>query len=264
MKLKYFIITILLIIFNLSQAYAQGNCFVAKEEGKIIKEIGDCRTRHSPCSTFKVTLALMGFDSGVLKTTDSPEVPFTSEIEKGDFASYYNPKKYPVMLFYPRNHTPESWMKYSVIWYSQYITKQLGMEKIREYVNKFNYGNMDLSGIKGNHDGLVWIYSSLQISGLEQVDFIEKLVNKQLPVSKVAHENTINIIKLETIYDSWQLYGKTGGGMDNGWFIGFIDNGKRKIAFAQYVEQPKGTLLASGRVAKEVTKENLISVVLDK
>ncbi len=151
-------------------------------------------------------------------------------------------------------------MKYSVVWYSQEITKKIGLEKFRNYLVKFNYGNMDAS--KDNALQSAWLGDSLKIFPIEQVEFIEKLVENKLPISKRAQENTIKIIALENIYDNWKLYGKTGGSMNAGWFVGFVEKNNRRIIFAQYVEQKDG-LISAGKLAKEVAKDNLISLVLN-
>ena len=48
----------------------------------------------------------------------------------------------------------KDWMKNSCVWYSQIITnKELGLEKFRDYVTKFDYGNRDISGDKGKNNG---------------------------------------------------------------------------------------------------------------
>lgn len=248
------------IIFFSLFAQASDNCFIAKEHGKIVKQEGKCDKRHSPFSTFKVALALIGFDSGILHTPQAPLVEFTPEIKKSN-ARWYNPDTYRMHLFASRAQTPETWMKYSIVWYSKYITQKLGTQRFQQYVTQLDYGNRDISGIPKD-DGASWIRSTLQISPVEQIAFIEKLTNKSLSVSKQAQENTIKIMKLEIIWDDWQLYGKTGGPMEAGWFVGWVEKGDRLISFAQYIEQPKDSLISGGRTAKEVAKDNLISLML--
>ena len=44
--------------------------------GKVLLEQGDCRTRVTPASTFKMALAVMGFDAGFLNDAHSPVLPF--------------------------------------------------------------------------------------------------------------------------------------------------------------------------------------------
>ncbi|MBN8828091.1 MAG: class D beta-lactamase [Sphingobacteriia bacterium] len=257
------ILFIITIIFSFS-AQASNNCFVAKENGRIIKQEGKCDLRHSPYSSFKVTLSIIGFDSGILKSSNEPLIELTPERMKG-IETLYNPQKMPIMYFWNNSHSPSSWIKYSVVWYSQYISQNLGVVKLQEYLEKFNYGNKDISGTPNQNDGLLnsWINNSLQISPLEQLDFIDKLSTLSLPVSKQAQKNTIDIIKLENIWNDWQLYGKTGGGKGLGWFIGWIVKDNRKISFVQYIEQPSDSLISGGLVAKELVKNNLIPIILN-
>ncbi|KJW02328.1 penicillin binding transpeptidase domain protein [Rickettsia endosymbiont of Ixodes pacificus] len=90
-------------------------------------------------------------------------------------------------------------MKTSCVWYSQVITKELGIEKFRDYVTKFDYGNRDISGDKGKNNGLTnaGLSSSLEISPEEQLAFLQKLAENKLPVSVKAQEMTKNILFIE-------------------------------------------------------------------
>lgn len=263
-KFKLFFGVILFSLIACS-VFANHACFIAKENGKVIKEQGDCDMRHSPFSTFKVSIALMGFDSKILIDADHPSVAYTSEVQK-EYRPYFNPEKYPAMILHARKQTPLSWMKYSVIWYSQYITKKLGQERFQHYVNVFNYGNKDVSGDSRYHHGLInaWLGTSLEISPREQVNFVEKLRQQSLPIRKDAQRKTIQIMKLNSIFDDWQLYGKTGGPVEAGWFIGWVEKNGRVINFAQYIEQPSNSLLSGGRIAKEVAIDNLTALIIGK
>lgn len=252
------IFIIFMTVMGAACAHPSKNCFIAKENGKIVKQEGECTKRHSPFSTFKIPLALMGFDAGILKSSQEPLMEFSNEIQ----TRFGRPDKFPIMRLWPRAHTPETWMRYSVVWYSQEITQKLGMEKFKEYTQKLTYGNADVSGNQGKNDGIynAWLGSSLQISALEQVEFIEKLSKRELDISKEAQENTINLIVLEDMWDDWKLYGKTGGG-SFGWFVGWIEKGDRLIAFAQYIDTNTSPI-TSGRIAKELAKDNLVSLIL--
>ena len=83
---------------------------------------------------------------------------------------------------------------------------------------------MDLSGGLTN----AWVSSSLQISPLEQVEFLHKIVKQQLPVSKKSYAYAKNIMYILEMAGGWKLYGKTGNGklkndMQHGWFVGYIE-----------------------------------------
>jgi beta-lactamase class D len=228
-------------------------CFIAKENGRILKMEGAPFTRKSPGSTFKIVLSLMGFDSGVLSSLNEPKFPFSEE-RKARVGKWYSPEIFPHEIVWDQEHTPLSWMQCGVIWYSQEIASQLGFDRFSNYIEKFQYGNKDLSGPLLE----VWLLNSLQISAVEQIELIELLNRKQLPVSLFAQEMTIQLMKLETLWNGWQLYGRTGG---NGWFVGWIEKEDRRIEFVQVLEE-EDPLTALGRLAKELAKAHLTSLDL--
>ncbi|MFX5793638.1 penicillin-binding transpeptidase domain-containing protein, partial [Acinetobacter baumannii] len=50
-------------------AHARTLCTVIADaaSGNVLMQEGDCATRVTPASTFKIALSLMGFDAGILK-----------------------------------------------------------------------------------------------------------------------------------------------------------------------------------------------------
>ena len=65
---------------GVSSAFAETRvvCTLATDaaSGEVLVEEGDCAGRMAPASTFKIAIALMGFDSGILTSPDAPELPF--------------------------------------------------------------------------------------------------------------------------------------------------------------------------------------------
>ncbi|ENN84373.1 hypothetical protein RHSP_23322 [Rhizobium freirei PRF 81] len=51
---------------------------------------------------------------------------------------------------------PRLWMEKTIVWYSQRFTEAPGAAKFQAYVRQFNYGNRDVSGNPGRHDGLAY------------------------------------------------------------------------------------------------------------
>lgn len=222
----------------------------------IIHEDGDCQTRHGAQSTFKIPLAVMGFDSGILKDRNNPVWPYDPKIETNREEE--------------RHETdPARWEKDSVVWFSQRLTRTLGIKKFKNYVEQFNYGNKDISGDAGKNNGLThsWLSSSLKISPVEQVAFLKKLLSGDLGVSADAYAKTIQIIP-EFSIDGWIVKGKTGTGFElkedgswnrerqQGWFVGWAKKDSRTVLFANFIaDDQKETLYAGPRTRDAFLKE---------
>jgi beta-lactamase class D len=255
----------LIAYFSLSlQAFEGKKCFAIKENNQVLAQDGDCEKRHSPCSTFKIAISLMGYNEEILIDDVTPELPFQEGYT--DFLEIWKQPQNPI-----------SWMKNSCVWYSQVITAKIGLEKFKDYVAKFAYGNQDISGDKNKDNGITnsWLSSSLQISVFEQIAFLEKLLDGTLPVSQKAQELTRKILFVEELANGWKLYGKTGSGCllnadgsknpdrKIGWFVGWIENRNRKIVFAHYIEDDTPVDSFGGPRSKEMAKEKLFQLIKD-
>lgn len=268
MKPLYFILTYL--FFNLPGSamevaeFKPHSAFIAVHNQAVIKARGDATVRRAPFSTFKIALALMGFDDGILESKDSPKWSFREEYTD-NFQSWYTPEK-GRQYNWLQDHTPATFMKYSVVWYSHQITQRLGLEKFENYIKKLNYGNQDVSGTPGQNDGLLnsWLGTSLTISPEEQVQMIEKLLTDKLDVSVQAQAKTHEVMDREEIWNGWKLYGKTGGGFNqDGWFVGWVEKNDQHISFAYYLDLKDADLkgierqATVGLTAKELIKGEL-------
>ncbi len=202
------------------------------ENSKVILELGShADDRISPFSTFKIALSLMGYDAEILTDEKTP----TWEFREG-YVDYLESWKV--------SQTPLTWMKNSCVWYSQVLATHLGLEKLKQYVQSIEYGNQDMSG------GLTtaWLGSSLQISPREQVSFIQKMINHELPISSKATQMTKSLLLVEELPGEWKLFGKTGTGCINkekatdiGWFIGWVEKGTQAFIFAYAIRNQKTT-----------------------
>lgn len=237
------------VIAGAAPAQAKTLCTVVADarDGMILHQEGDCGSRVTPASTFKVALAVMGFDSGFLKDEHAPSLPFR--------------EGYPDWLgdVWRQDTDPVRWLKYSVVWYSQQITRALGVAKLEAYAAAFGYGNADFSGDPGKDNALerAWISSSLKISPLEQVAFLRRLVNADLPVGARAIEMTLRIVETTQAGGGWTVQGKTGsayprqadGSFDRargwGWFVGWASRGDRTLVFAR-LNQDEQRMAGSG------------------
>ena len=142
--MKRYILLLLLCLFainiyakndlNFDKIFAKKKaCFILYDltADKTAFHYGDkqCAIRISPCSTFKIPLALMAFDQSIFKNENT--------LIKWDGIS----RDYPD---WNKDQTPKTWLQYSTVWVSKWLTPQLGAVKIKQYLNNFHYGNKNI------------------------------------------------------------------------------------------------------------------------
>lgn len=230
-------------------------CFILYNlnEHKVISEYNPnnhCNQRISPDSTFKIALSLMAFNQGVI----NQETVFKWDGKKGELPEWN------------RDQTPQTWLKYSVVWVSQQITPRLGYARIKHYLADFNYGNQDFSGDPGKNNGLTyaWLSSSLKISAVEQLNFLKAMLSNELPVTSEAVAHTKENLYQGKLDNGADYYGKTGSGrhgrneretnpskLRDGWFVGFVELGTQQYIFVSNLTDkvPASTDKSYGKVA---------------
>ncbi|WP_396106292.1 class D beta-lactamase [Cytobacillus firmus] len=196
------------------------------------------KERLTPESTFKVANALIGLETAAVR--DEYEVKRWDGVER-EFESWN------------RDHSLASAMRESAIWFYQDLARTIGENKMADYAAKIGYGNQDISG------GIdkFWLDSSLRISAAEQADFIEKLVEEDLPFSK-QNQKTVKRMMIQDEQDHFILHGKTGtrlSDMGLGWYVGFIETEKGTWVFAVNID---GSGTEAKNIALEVLKERKI------
>lgn len=224
----------------------------AKDFIKIVGE-ENCEERLPPCSTFKVPLAVMAFDSGVLKDE--------KQVLKWDGVKNIRPEV-------NQDHNAKTWMRDSVVWFSQRITPKLGQKKFQKYLDNFEYGNKNIAaGIK-----TAWITSpskenALKISAFEQVEFMKKLWTSTLPASQRSMRLAREITFLEKSPSGYEFSGKTGSNYYDkekkvrlGWFISHLQRGDEEYIAVTNISD-RGPYQGSeygGMRAKGITKQILL------
>jgi len=227
--MKYWLI--LFPYFLTSTVHGAEPCFIAVDEKNTVIFLQGTGhdERVSPFSTFKIVLSLIGFDSEILLDEHRPE--------------------WSCGLQNQTAQTPQTWIKNSVVWYSQKLTRQLGLDRIKHYLLLFDYGNQDMCGDQAKENGLTsaWLNSSLKISPREQVDFLQKVLCGKLSISPHAVRMTKNLLYEQTLEDGWRLYGKTGSGSlrdvngvfsDNysAWYVGWLEKGSQLFVFSLNIQ----------------------------
>ncbi|HZZ13570.1 MAG TPA: class D beta-lactamase [Paraburkholderia sp.] len=255
-------------------AHARTICTVVADakSARVLLQQGNCTERVTPASTFKIAISLMGYDAGFLKDEHTPTLPYREGYVDWGGQAWKQPTD------------PTRWLKYSVVWYSQQVTHALGEARFAQYAKTFHYGNADVTGDPGEHNGLerAWIGSSLKISPLEQVRFLETFLNRELPVSPVAFDMTRRIVETTPLANGWTVHGKTGmayprgadGTQDQrhpyGWFVGWATKDgdaarstqdSSTLVFARLIQDDKKEVGTAGVRAKDALLRELPSLV---
>lgn len=216
------------------------------QSGDLVHQQGTgCDEGIGPASSFKFTLALIGYDAGILTDASTPAWPY-----KSSYAAVRSVDK--------ATTDPERWMRESVLWYSRVLVAKLGAERFARYVAALDYGNADVSGDPGANNGMThaWLNTSLQITPAEQLRFIRRFLTGDLPVSADAIARTAAITPAFDPGGGWAIRGKTGTGYirepngklgkrQYGWFIGWATDGTRTYAFSALAKDqtPGGSAL---------------------
>ncbi|MBD0414612.1 class D beta-lactamase [Tianweitania sp. Rool2] len=251
---KSILLAALTLLISASAAQARDICTVLADarSGKVLLQDGDCESRVTPASTFKLALAVIGFDAGVLTDAHAPVLPF-----KKGYADWGGDAwRQPI--------DPTSWMKHSVVWYSQRMAETLGRARLEDYAKRFAYGNADFSGDPGKDNGLerAWISSSLKISPLEQTAFLQRLLSGKLPIRPDVLDKTRSVVESANV-GGWQVSGKTGsayprnadGSLNRaagwGWYVGWAEKGDATLVFARLAQDEKRHTTSGGIRTKD-------------
>lgn len=209
----------------------------AATDAILLRDGPSCDKPVSPFSTFKIALAVIGYESGLLKDAHAPAIP-------------YDPALNVSLEPWRQTTDPTRWMHYSVVWYSQDLTRKLGMERFRGSVEALDYGNRDVTGDPGKDNGLsrAWLSSSLKISPMAQIGFLGRLGRGELPASAGAQALAVAIQPVFTAGEGWVVRGKTGNGLQRradgsldetrqiGWFVGWAEKDGQRVTFARLLE----------------------------
>ena len=198
--------------------------------------------RYSPASTFKVPHALFALEAGVVR--DEFQV-FEWDGEKR-WLDAWN-----------RDQDLRSSMRNSVVWVYQRFAREIGETRERQYLESIDYGNAD----PGGGVDRFWLDGNLEISAIEQVEFLRRLYYNELPF-KVEHQRLVKDLMVnEAGHDwtrEWILRAKTGWASgtepDIGWWVGWVEWPDGPVFFALNMDMPAGGEDAPKRtrIAREV------------
>ncbi len=209
--------------------------------------------RYTPASTFKITNALIGLETGAVKDADSLIAWDKVKYPEQDWTD-------APFVYWKQDHTLRSSMKYSVVWYYRELAIRIGEERMKNYLAQFEYGNQDISGGLASKRMFeaFWLNNSLKISADEQIEFLRKFYDEKLSVSKRSTEIVKQILVQEETAE-YKLSAKTGGGWNNGkalgWYVGYVETKDNTIFFALNMDGKNYMAIRDKRI--ELTKQIL-------
>lgn len=197
----------------------------------------------TPASTFKIVNSLIGLETGVI-TDASFTIAWDSVIRD--------------LPTWNQDQTLSSAFKYSAVWYYQEMARRIGEDQLRDWLEKLEYGNRDISSGVDRF----WLSGSLQVTALQQVDFLARLYTNKLPV----HDRSSEIVKeimVEKDTLGYVLRTKTGWGNQDGnevgWYVGYFETADNVYFFANCIftadKENKMFLAARKEIADLIIKE---------
>ncbi|ARN73377.1 class D beta-lactamase [Oceanicoccus sagamiensis] len=204
------------------QFAAKGTIVVVDERGTYprnwVFDHSRALKRFSPASTYKIPHTLFALDAGVVQ--DEFQV-FQWDGANRDYK------------LHNQNQDLRSAMKYSTAWVYEQLAKKIGKKRSQRYLMEIDYGNKDAYTSSGNY----WVDGNLAISAYEQIDFLKKVYNEQLPFS-TEHHGIVKHIMLVEQGDDWRLCAKTGWEGRYGWWVGWVEWPTGPVFFALNIDTP--------------------------
>lgn len=176
---------------------------------------------HLPASTFKIPNTLIALETGVLP---NEEYVFTWDGKKRSLAAW------------ERDLTVKEAFQASCVPCYQEIARKIGFEQMSTWTKNFGYGTLAIT--PASLDSF-WLRGPSNISSYQQIDFLLKLVTRELPISERTLSLMRHIMMVEQT-EAYTLRAKTGwgtrGGIDNGWYVGYVETIHNTYIFATNVE----------------------------
>jgi len=198
---------------------------------RVVHNLPRAEKRFIPASTFKIPNSLIGLSAGTVQSVDEV-LP-------------YGGKPQPFKSWEQDMGLREA-IRVSNVPVYQELARRIGLERMRENLEAIPYGNAEI----GNEVDTFWLKGPLQISAMEQTEFLAQLAQSVLPFPPDAQQSVREILKLEQ-KDDRALYGKSGWlmstGPDIGWWVGWVTNDGHVFTFALNIDMPD-----KGDVAKRV------------
>ncbi len=197
-----------------------------------------CKKGHLPASTFKIANSIIALETGV--------------VENDSTLLKWDGQKRAVKIW-EQDLILRDAFHFSCVPCYQGVARKIGVERMIEYLDKLDYGNMQ---VDSSNIDYFWLKGESEITQFQQIDFLRRFYLSKLPIS----EGTEKIMKRMMVIEeneNYKLTGKTGwsdSNGNNGWFVGYVETKNGIYFYAANIEPTENfdMDLFSG-IRKEIT-----------
>lgn len=174
-----------------------------------------------PASTYKIPNTIIALETGVVQN-DSTLFKWNGKERR--------------LKIWEQDMIFKDAFHYSCVPCYQEVARKIGVNRMNKYLDKLDYGKMK---VDSTNIDLFWLEGESQINQYQQIEFLKRFYNSELPISKRTETIMKRMIVIEED-ETYKLSGKTGwsirDGNNNGWFVGFVEIKENTYFFATNVE----------------------------
>jgi len=214
-----------------------------KDDKYYSNDFGWARKGKLPASTFKIPNSIIALETEV--------------VENDSFLFKWNGEQRR-FKFWERDLIFRDAFRASCLPCYREVARKVGLTRMKEQLAKLDYGNMKFDSTDID---IFWVEGASRINQFQQIDFLKRFYQSELPISKRTEAIVKNMMLLEE-KETFKLSGKTGWSVsnenNNGWFVGYVETQDKTYFFATNVEPIPGfDMKRFPAIRKEITYEVL-------
>ena len=236
-------------------------CVVLEELGggaPYISDAAECAVASSPASTFKLPHALIALETGVVA---DPLAPVPWDGTRHTFAAWN------------RNHSLDSAIKNSVVWFFQQTAKQIGRDRMLSWLQRLDYAADSFEG----ELTMFWLNGDLAVSPLEEAHFLRRMLRYELPIERrhveavkaaflmppgkitnAAGSHDFALAGSEAVVVRAKTGNSTVGDEKISWLVGEFERQGRTFVFASRVRSSESLPSTAGAELAQKTLEKVL------
>lgn len=202
-----------------------------------------------PASTFKIPNSIIGLETGVINN------------EEHIFNWDGSPRG---MKIWEKDLNLKEAFAASCVPCYRNLARTIGFERMKSWTEQLGFGQMDVQ--QDNLD-LFWLQGKSRITQREEIDFLVRFYQKELPISTRTHTIMKEVmIREKNEYFTWS--GKTGMAVEGtqwtGWYVGYVERKEGPIFFATNIVPEESMEFKDFAKARLVFTETILKELLSK